>query len=100
MDEINIEIDSPWVYVIKPENCFELVILTRATGLLSILPFALYAGCKNCTACDRIDGVKKATALISIFYLYRISSDVSPVTKTTAKHRPKRPVVGHTTSRA
>lgn len=47
-----------------PEHWFELVIFARMTGLLSILPFALYICCKMHTTSEIIAGARRSDGTI------------------------------------
>lgn len=48
--------EPTWKSVAQPEHPFELVNFARNTGLLSILPFALYVCCQRCVASEIMDG--------------------------------------------
>lgn len=61
-------INPEWKLVTQPEHCwFELVIFARNTGLLSILPFALYACCQIYSASEIMQGIKRGDGVILSF---------------------------------
>ncbi|KZP16235.1 hypothetical protein FIBSPDRAFT_794663 [Athelia psychrophila] len=55
---------SPWLFVKVPETWFDLVIFARTTGLLSILPIALYVCCQGYTTSEITEGIKRKDGTI------------------------------------
>lgn len=61
------EEDPTWKLVTKPEHWFEVAIFARTTGLLSVLPYALYGCCKQYLPSEIIGGAtRKDGTLISL----------------------------------